>query len=565
MNQVADESAAVIQPARRREWPIILLVVVVALAYVIRTGTIPIRGEEPRWAEVAREFVESGTWIVPREQGDVFLDRPPLHVWLIVAAHRITQSWDVWTLRLPSLAATLATTLLIYAYGRTFLSRFGALAAGLAFATMGEMFQTGRLAETDALFILLLSASLLVWHWGWMGGWPTTATWGIAYALVGLAMLTKGLQAPVYFAGTVGWYLWLTGNWRQLLRPAHWVGVGIGLLVVALWFVPLVHELGLDGVTSAVEKLSTYRLRWKTALALRHLLIFPAEVLGCTAPWSLFLGLYCAKGFRRSLTAIQPHVLFLTLGPLVAFPTCWFHPGGTTRYFTPLYPLLALLIGVAIERCAAADAASWLRAWWRGYFGLAAGVMSFAAGLAALVGMEVWQPGALAELPPQKALGYAGLFALFSVLAWSARAAQTMRQAGWGLTAIAGFMVASCAGFLTDLRLQRAVDAAAAMAELRARLPTDQPLVSFNHVAPLFRYYYGGQIAARPFPTSAADPFTGYFCYDWDHRSEPPQLPFAWERIGTFSLDRVRRERPRQYVVVGRRLTETPIAPASLD
>src|SRR5262249_1546129 len=133
--------------------------------------------------------------------------------------------WGAWAVRFPSLLATLLCTLLAYGYARTFLSRLGALTAGAAFATLGEMFQMGRQAETEALFILLLSAALLTWHWGLVRRWPTALTWALGYGLMALGALTKGAQAPAYFVGSIGVYLVLSRQWRRLFSAGHLLGV----------------------------------------------------------------------------------------------------------------------------------------------------------------------------------------------------------------------------------------------------------------------------------------------------------------------------------------------------
>ena len=72
-------------------------------------------------------------------------------------------------MRFPSLLATLLTTLMIYGYGRTFLSRLGALAAAASFATLADMFQMGRQAETEALFILLVALRCSCGTWDGCG------------------------------------------------------------------------------------------------------------------------------------------------------------------------------------------------------------------------------------------------------------------------------------------------------------------------------------------------------------------------------------------------------------
>src|SRR5947207_2762207 len=119
-----------------REMEAAWLVLLVVAAYFLRAGELPIRGEEPTRAQIAREMVERGDWIVPRVQGEPFRIRPPLQNWLIATSCFTFGSWDAWAVRFPSVLATLLTTLLIYGYARTCLGRTGAFAAAAAFATL---------------------------------------------------------------------------------------------------------------------------------------------------------------------------------------------------------------------------------------------------------------------------------------------------------------------------------------------------------------------------------------------------------------------------------------------
>ncbi len=138
--------------------------ILVVTAYFLRAGDLPLRGEEPTRAQIAFEMVYWHDWLTPRVQGQPLRIRPPLQNWVNAVCCVLLGSWDVYAIRLPSLLATLATTLLIYAYARISLSRLGAFTAAASFATMADMFKMGLYAETEPLFILLVSASLLVWH-----------------------------------------------------------------------------------------------------------------------------------------------------------------------------------------------------------------------------------------------------------------------------------------------------------------------------------------------------------------------------------------------------------------
>ena len=58
----------------------------VALIYGTRLDLQPLVGEETRWGTSAQEMLASGDWIVPRQQGQVFPERPPMTMWLMAIA-----------------------------------------------------------------------------------------------------------------------------------------------------------------------------------------------------------------------------------------------------------------------------------------------------------------------------------------------------------------------------------------------------------------------------------------------------------------------------------------------
>ena len=106
------------------EVEVLLLVLLVAVAYFGRLTALTLRGEETRRAMVAAEILETGDWIVPRQQGEIYLSRPPAGSWTIAALGMARGQIDVLAIRLPSAIAVLLTTVLIYVYARQFLGRF---------------------------------------------------------------------------------------------------------------------------------------------------------------------------------------------------------------------------------------------------------------------------------------------------------------------------------------------------------------------------------------------------------------------------------------------------------
>jgi len=549
-----------------REPEVVVLIVLVVAAYLVRVGDLSMRGEEPRWAQIAAEMRQRGDWIVPREQGETFLSRPPLQTWLIAASTFVCGSRQPWAVRLPSVLAMLFTALLVYGYARIGLSRVGALAAAIAFVTFGEMFSTGRQAETDMLFIGLVAASLLLWHWGQLRGWPATWTWIAGYVFVGLGVLCKGPQPPVYFLLSVSVYLVWTGQGRRLLSWAHLLGAAAGVAIVLAWMVPCALRTNWLDAKAILLNDTAMRFRdWKVLDVLRHLLEFPVEVLGSLLPWSLFLFGYASRDLRRGLDESRPQLLFAALCVVVAFPTCWIPPEGQTRYFAPLYPCLAVLIGGVVQGCLSAELPARARTGWQRFIVFLACVMVLAAAaevVAAVCLKDHLRYGMWAEDLPV-ALAYAAAVVALAVLTFKARHAANPAQVRLVVLAAACFMVLTFTGILTNVRIRRGGGQADAVARLKEQLPPRQRLVSFGHIDALFAYYYDVPIDLFSPQTNGAALLKGedlYFCFDSEGGWRPP-LPCTWQEVGVISMDRNRHAVPDRAVVVGHLVSTKPISP----
>jgi 4-amino-4-deoxy-L-arabinose transferase-like glycosyltransferase len=557
------------------EWELLVLAVVTAAIYGARLTTLPIRGEETRRAEVATEILQTGDWIVPRQQGQPFLSRPPLGSYPIAALEMLFGASSLLAVRLPSVIATWLTTLLIYGYGRQFLSRLGSLAAGFAFATMGMVLQLGRLAETDAVFTLFVSGSLLLWHWGYVRNseaknarhWSRNWFWLAGYFCSALGALTKGPQAPVYFVGAATLYLLLRRDLRNLLSWSHLAAIGLFATVVGAWQIPFLLATDLASVRQIW--ISDVGLRFEDARwtqVVMHFLFYPIGVLICVLPWSPLLTAYGFKSFRKRIGSAQPMTVFLGLALLVAFPTCWLIPGAKERYFMPMFPCLSLLVGLVVQRALAADAPRALRIGWLLYLSGSCAAILFG-GLA--VAGASWIDGfEIAELtqPVWFAAVYLGLsVAILTGLLWRGSMQSIFRGYAF-VIAFTAFVGLTHVGIVLGSMAKASEDASPAIAELKRKLPPHVRLVSFGLVETLFAYHYREPIEPRSWPPTASDLADGteYFCFTWDKDYMPP-FPFAWNAIADIPCDRIRHERPWRRVIVGRRLYNVAAGDLKLD
>ena len=312
------------------EWEFWAVLLLTGLIYGSRLGETPPNGEEPRRGQVAREMLASGDWVVPRQQGLPFLSRPPVQNWAIALAAVVRGKVDAVAIRAPSVSAVLLTVILIYAYGRTFLSRLGAMSAMVAFPTMGLVLQFGWLGETEALYTFLVAGSLIVWRWanathkplwGWCGG----------YGLAALGMLTKGPQAPAYFLGGVAVFLLAMRRGRELLRWQHAAGIGFFLAIWLAWEVPFCLRVGPHDAWKMLVGDISMRFQDRSWLrTLKHVFEFPVSVAACMLPWCVLLLAYLRRDFRRSIAFARRDVWFLALSIGFAALSCYLVPGRET-------------------------------------------------------------------------------------------------------------------------------------------------------------------------------------------------------------------------------------------
>ena len=461
-------------------------------AYFLRVTQMPVFGEEPRRAVIAREMIETGDWVVPRVQGLTLFSRPPMQNWLIAVASVFTGDVNTWAIRLPSLLATLATVILVFAYSHRFSGTATAFLAGCAYATMYETLEYGRLGETEAVFTACVAGSLLLWDWGYRDGWNRWLLWPLCYGIVAAGMLTKGLQAPLYFGGAVGLQLLATRRWRDLFSGPHLAGLALGIACVAAWEASFIARLDwISGWNMFFIDVAGRFDAHNPAGTVAHLFSFPLEVFAAMLPWSLLLLPAFQAGVRRRLSPHRETIRFLAVAAAWSFFFVWVPSGSRSRYFMPLMPCVAVLIAHIAE--------AWIQE------------------------------------------------------RWDAVRAVSIRRLFAGAAAVfAAFYV----GIALPLLAARCDDIARQVTSLKAKLPADARLVSFGPVHHSFLYYYARPVKYEPFPETGAELRDEEYIAVHTYKRDLPPLPFDWELVQDVTCDRYRHSPPQDVMHVVHRIVE---------
>jgi 4-amino-4-deoxy-L-arabinose transferase len=329
----------------------LILVGVFLLLYVLPLGVRPlVIPDETRYAEVPREMLASGDWIVPRLDGFRYFEKPPLGYWATAVAIRLFGE-NAFAVRLPSAIAVGLTALLLFVSARRWRDDDAVpLFAAAVFLLCFEVLGVGTFCVPDNLLSLFVTAAIIGLYFAYEQPTPGArmVLLVLAGAACGLAFLTKGLLALAVPAIVIVPYALWQGRLKLCLRTA-WAPLTAAVLVVLPWGL-LIHLREGDfwhyffWVEHVDRFLSPNRHQHGRA-AWYYLPV----IIGGAMPWTVLVG-SITQGLRHTGTKssmIRLAICWLVL-PLLFFSIS---SGKLGTYILPCYPPLALLIAVGVLRC----------------------------------------------------------------------------------------------------------------------------------------------------------------------------------------------------------------------
>ncbi|MEC7469303.1 MAG: glycosyltransferase family 39 protein, partial [Pseudomonadota bacterium] len=205
----------------------------------------PWPADEPRFALIARDMVETGQWFFPMRGGEIYPDKPPVFMWLIALFYAMTGSLKVAFL-LPSALAGMVTVGLVYDLGRRLWSVNTGFIAGLLLLFTVQFTLQAKTAQIDALVCVfitfgcygLLRFLLIDGLWRW---------YFLAWFAMGLGIISKGVGfLPALMLLPYLAYRLRTKHEESALpyQPSAWkwwLGPVVMLLAISLWFVPMYY------------------------------------------------------------------------------------------------------------------------------------------------------------------------------------------------------------------------------------------------------------------------------------------------------------------------------------
>ncbi len=330
----------------RERWTYLGLAVFLAMLWFATLSLRPLfNPDEGRYAEIAREMLAGGDWVIPHLNGLAYIEKPPLQYWATAFALRVFGQSE-FAARLYTACCALATLLTVWFLARRLWSVVAAWRAAVMLASMMLFLVMGQLLTLDMGLTLYLTAALAGFVLAQTG--PQRASelgWMLfAWVATALGVLSKGLVAAAIPAAVlVSYSAWARdfSPWRRLhvawglplflaiAVPWHWLAA-LRLADFAQFF--FVHEHLARYLTPSANREEPW---WYFGVVL---------VLG-SVPWTLSALRVMVLGWRwRTPRSGFNPTTFLWIW---AWFVCIFFSFSESKlipYILPSLPAIALLI-----------------------------------------------------------------------------------------------------------------------------------------------------------------------------------------------------------------------------
>lgn len=304
-------------------------------------GSIPLLSfNEARRGVPVQEMLASGDWLIPTLNHHLYISKPPLLYWLAAIPAVVIGNASEWAVRLPSALAALGVTWFSFFVVRRHFGLAAAVTTVVVLITSAGFTTFARRAEIEMLLASCCFASILS-AFEYIFGSHDRKWLNLAFIFIGLALLTKGPVALLFYVPLMLVFWWRYRVPQAMECLTHWRGWLIALLIALPWYLAVSLKLGWDIWGHIVETDMAGKIERAQADPLYQ---YPLWLIADFLPWCLLVLLNPAKNTRRWLDSPKSgFMLIAAVIPLVLFSLM---ANKHAKYLLPSYPAWAILFAL---------------------------------------------------------------------------------------------------------------------------------------------------------------------------------------------------------------------------
>jgi 4-amino-4-deoxy-L-arabinose transferase len=225
-----------VRPDRRNVLVLVALSAILGFAFQGSRGLY--ETTEGRYAESAREMLETGNWLVPQLDYAPHWTKPPLAYWTIAGGMALFGT-NEWGARFANAAVFVLTVLAMSVLARAMWDGRTGFAAGLIYALSPFAVLAANTVHTDSLLSFWELLAVLCYWKAYRADGPRSAKrWIVGmWGLLGLAFLTKGPPALVVLAAILVFRIYLAATGGKGPGLFSLPGIVLMLAVGSSWYI----------------------------------------------------------------------------------------------------------------------------------------------------------------------------------------------------------------------------------------------------------------------------------------------------------------------------------------
>lgn len=207
-----------------------LIMIGITICYLGGLFTVIYGVDAKIYASIGKEIAETNVWTEIYLDGRDYLDKPPLHFWLIAASYKLF-GYGSFAYKFPSFLFTLLGVLSTYRLGQLLYSKPIGQLASLVYYSSFAIILSNQDVRTDS--ILTNAIIFAIWQ---LVAFLRNKKWYFfigGFIGIGLAMLSKGPIGLMIPAMAIGTELIIKRQWKQLFHPIWLLGLCITFLTIS--------------------------------------------------------------------------------------------------------------------------------------------------------------------------------------------------------------------------------------------------------------------------------------------------------------------------------------------
>lgn len=296
-----------------------------------------------RFAEITQEMMQGGNWLILHKHGEIYMNKPPMLMWLIALFSSIGHQVTPLTARLPSAIAAFSSVLVVYYFTRKFFNQRTAFIAAIILATSQRYFWYGRSAFPDMLFTLFITLALFSFYLGYKQNKEFYI--GMHLSLF-FAILTKGPLGIIFVLSIIAVFLTFQRDLKAF-KELKWQWGSILIVLITGMGVVYCLKVGFEPFMTTIKREFLTRVN-KPVNNSEPFFYYFVTMWADFLPWSLFIPLAAIYAYKKWRVGDE-YITFIFCWAALVFTFLCVVKAKHPRYMLPLYPALSILMAALID------------------------------------------------------------------------------------------------------------------------------------------------------------------------------------------------------------------------